>query len=169
LAIRVGLQLQVSVAVIHRLDPDAIRTSTPAGQPSGYDETFKEPTVFNDGTDREEARLELPPIRVPCQVEATRFEELNELFPGNVPKSSLTLVFSRIDLERLGLLDAATGRPVFGVNDRIEKIESVTGKTTIPFDDPGVFIWMIRPGSFGFGPDGYDLELAILNDREKAR
>ena len=173
MVIRVPLVLGTVAAVIHRLDPAATASFDPPGaQTSGYDPDFHTPVIYSSTAtgDRTDSRKELTVVRVPCQVETFSFEQLRKLFPGNTPSSNMALVFSRIDLESLGLLDSATRKVKINVNDRVEKLErrSSPGSTVHPIKAPGLFIFEIRPRSWGFGPDGHDLDVAFLDDRSRA-
>lgn len=174
---RVPLLLQVSIAVIHRLNPSASKDLQPySGQTSGYDKDFKEPIVYDDqqnigeGTVRASGRIELPAIRVPCQVEPINMENLRQTGVGDMPDSSLQLVVHRMNLEELKLIDTSTREMLLKVNDRVSGIElpGRPGVYTRKFPDPGLFITEIQPASFGFGPEGYDLHLLMLSERERA-
>lgn len=170
--IRVPLIAQTSVAVIYRLDPTATAAVDPPGpDAAGYDPVFREPIVYDNAGTRTSARRELAPVRVPCQVEAARFEELRQQFSGDAPNSNVVLVLHRQDLETLGLLDPTTRKLLIAVNDRVSGLErsGAPGQVVQPFVGEGLFVFEVRPASFGFGPDGHDLELLYLNDREKAR
>lgn len=169
--IRVPLVLQSSVAVIYRLDVKATRQADPEGEAtSGYDETLREPIAYTGtGGDREDSRREFAVIRVPCQVEIMTDEKLREMVTGNDPVSNMVFVFHRADLERLGLLN--TNRDVIlKTGDRIEGLErfgGAVGAKTKTFEAPGLFIHQMQSRSWGFGPDGYDLELALISDRRR--
>ena len=175
MVIRVPLVLEVTDVVIHRLNTVATKAVDPyTGANTGFDDAFREPRVFDDTSggsstsapQRTESTLYSAPIIVPCQVEITNFERLQELFQGDVPDTVLTLVASRIDLERLDLIDTTTGRPKFNVNDKITHFEK-NGRTVRTFVDP-LYVQQVQPASYGFGPDGQDLELLFVADREKA-
>lgn len=169
----VPLVLEKSLAVVHRLNPSATRSLQPAGQESGYDKDFREPITYDATRQgkvvRENARSELPAIRIPCQVEMIRFERLAQAPPGDDPQTGFTLVFHRMDLKRLKLIDKDTKRLLLKVNDRISAIESFKQPRvpTVHIDPPGLYIVELQPGSFGFGIDGTDLYLAYLSDRER--
>lgn len=174
---RVPLVLEKSLAVIHRLSPSATMSVQPfSGQTEGYDKDFREPIVYDDdtnvgsSTERQSTRMELPPIRVPCQVEPVRFERLRQRFPGDMPDSNLLLVLHRMDLLKLKLLNTETNEPLINVNDRVEHIEAFArpGTITQKFKAPGLYVFEVQPASFGFGPDGYDLHLVFMNERERA-
>lgn len=174
---RVPLLLRVSVAVIHRLNQSASKDLRPySGQTSGYDPDFKEPIVFDDVPNfgeesyRSSGRVELPPLRVPCQVEPINVDSLNQTAAGDMPRSSLQLVVHRMDLERLGLIDPSTREVAIHVNDRVSGIEQ-PGRPNVytqKFPEPGLFVTEVEPASFGFGPEGYDLHLIQIGERERA-
>lgn len=174
---RVPLLLQVSIAVIHRLNLSASKDLRPyVGQTSGYDPDFKEPIVFDDqpalGEEpiRTYGRVELPPLRVPCQVEPGVVDALRQTNVGDMPNSSVQLVLHRMDLERLKLIDVDTREVAIKVNDRVSGIEQPgkPGVYTQKFPEPGLFVMEVNPASFGFGPEGYDLHLVRLDARERA-
>jgi hypothetical protein len=89
----------------------AFRKLVPGDEPvaSGYDPDFKETVVLEEGDVRRDARREMPPILVPCQVEVGAFEALQQLAAGSSPNSQVALVFHFRDLERMGLVDPASG------------------------------------------------------------
>lgn len=165
--------LERSTAVIHRLDRTATQAVDPPGTPAaGYDPVFRTTVVYDDaGTGaRTDSRRELPVLRAPCQVEMYTEDRLRQAFTGQVPSSNLALVFWRYDLERLGLLDAATREFVVRVDDRVSALENTrTGAVTRSLgpNGTGLFIFEVRAASHGFGPDGYDLEIIYLNDRPR--
>lgn len=172
---RVPLLLEKSLAVIYRLDPQATKLVKPySGAQSGYDDDFREPVIYDDvrgsETLRQSSRIELPPVKVPCQVETRRFEALDQKEPGDVPDSDVQLVFHRMDLLQLKLIDPYTNEILIRKNDRVSHIEAYRypGKVSKQFDPPGLYITQIVPASFGFGPDGYDLHIVYLNQREVA-
>ena len=177
--IRVPLVLKSSVAVIHRLDIDATRNEDPPGAQAGsnptdqgYNFLLREPVVYNEPStaERTSTRKELPAVRVPCQVENLTEERLRELGVGDAPVSSQILVLHRKDLERLGLLDADR-ECVIKKGDRVSRLErsnAPAGQVIKRFQDTGQFVEEVRGASWGFGPDGYDLELVFLQDRRKA-
>lgn len=167
--IRVPLVLQKVIAVIYPLDVAATRAHDPAGPgTSGYSEVFREPIAYNDGSgDRTDSRQEGTVIRIPCQVENMTEEKLKEMAVGDSPVSNIMLVFHRIDLARLSLLDA-NGNVAIKKGDRIDSLErhgAPIGTTVKNFSSPGLYIHEMRSRSFGFGPDGYDLEFALLTER----
>lgn len=172
---RLGLVLEKSAAVIHRLSPSATKDLRPyAGATAGYDKDFREPLVFDtnapdDEQERTDTRIELPAIRVPCQFETPKFEEMNQEVQGNDPKTMFRLVLWRGDLEDMGLIDKQSRACLIKVDDRVSCIErwNSPGVVTIPFNAPGMYITEMQPGSPGFGPDGYDLHICFLSRRRK--
>jgi hypothetical protein len=172
---RVPFVLEKSLAVIHRIDLSATTALEPfSGQVGGYDKDFREPVVYDvevpTGKVRETTRVELPAIKVPCQVEEVEFEKLRQLFAGDMPSTNMTLVLHRMDLHRMSLIDPTTGKPLINKNDRVSHLENfrTPGTVTLKFDDPGLYVFEIRPGSHGFGPDGYDLNIVYLSEKERA-
>lgn len=152
-------------AIISRLDTDATRALDPAGTPaSGYDDIFREPYPLTNGTT--DTRIYISPaVTVPVQVETKSFEELRITFGGDAPVSTVVLVAHRMDLSALGLITASTGRPLIKKGDRIDKIEAHgSGRTVLDLTSP-LYIWEILPASWGFGPDGYDLEIIYTSAR----
>lgn len=170
MAIRVGLLLEKVVAVVHRLDITSTRAFDPPGTQlsSGYSSAFREPVVFDDATTgtRESARRESSAVRVPCQLETRTFEELRQELGGDVPTTALVMVTHRRDLERLELIDTTSRAPLIRVGDRVSAIEKFgqSGISARPLAAP-LYVFHVLPASFGFGPDGYDMELFFLSDR----
>lgn len=171
---RVPLLLQKSLAVIYRLNPAMTKDVRPySGATSGYDNTFREPVLYDDerysGTERDTARIEYPPVRVPCQVEPTNADELRQLAGGDMPNSDIQLVLHKQDLLDLKLIDRRTSELKLKVNDRVSRIEAYDNpnKSTYTFEGPGLYIWHLQPASFGFGTDGFDLYIAFLDDRQR--
>ncbi len=118
------------------------------------DPDFKEAALEDpngDGLD-DGVRTELSPIRVPCQVEPESFEAINMLASGNSPRTRLELVFHFRDLERLGLVDQATGNPLIQPGDRLQALYGTSGVLVQTFrNPPGVFVREARPIGFGLG------------------
>lgn len=171
---RVPLLLEVVDAVVHRLDITATRAFNPVGPAaSGYDDIFREPVV-TDGTagasvaGRVSSRQEMTAVRVPCQIETSLYEDLRQSFSGALPQSNMTLVFHRQNLADLGLLDPTTNNILLKKGDRISQLERRSlGVPVLVFRPPGLFINEIYPGSWGFGLDGHDLHLCILEQRDE--
>jgi len=143
-------------------DPDG-----PGPTTSGYDVDFQEtvlvPTPGGRGAD---ARREKPPVRIPCQVEVQTFGELTELLPGNSPRSNLVLVFHFQDLERMRLVDPATGDALLRVGDRLAAIRDYrTGELVQAIrTPPGLYLTEAQPQSFGLG-QRRNLLLATFTER----
>jgi hypothetical protein len=94
-------------------------------------------------------------------------ERLRQLGVGDDPVTNTVFVLHRKDLETKGLLDT-NKEVVLKKGDRIDSIErfgSAVGMKVKVFKDPGLYVWQVRSGSWGFGPDGYDLELLITSNR----
>jgi hypothetical protein len=173
--VHVPLLLQVSDAVIHRLDIVATRAFDPPGSAtSGVDDAFREPVPYDttEGSsiaDRVTSRVELTAIRVPCQVETDMSDSLHQAYQGNLQRGEYLLVFSVVDLQLRSLIDASTGKPTFGVGDRVSALEkhNLTGVNAVLLPQEGMFFREMRPASWGFG-ESFDLWLGIITNRDKA-
>jgi hypothetical protein len=140
-----GRLLFVFYAEFVRLDPSAMTASSPA-----IDADFREPRTLSDGIDAVGplARAELPPIKVPCQVEPESFEALHMIGAGNQPSSRVQVVLHFRDLEALGLVDAATGRALLTPGDRMTGFYDREAHLV---QTAHLYITEARPISFGFG------------------
>jgi hypothetical protein len=136
------------LAELRRLDTAAI-----AAGPPGYDDDFKEPAMLDVGEQLgDRARREFAPVLVPCQVEPETFEAFDMQPAGQAPSSRLRLVFHFTDLERLELVDGATGHSLIRVGDRLaalcDREGSIVQATRTP---PGLYVVEARPLGFGLG------------------
>lgn len=153
----------------HNITIAQLDTAATESGPPGYDDIFKAPklTTTADGIGIV-GRKEKTPIIVPAQVEVDTFEDLNQLFSGNVPKTDVFLTFHYDDLIRLGLIETVAGREdreALKVNDRIVKIETLTGEGVFtPPNPPGLYIKELRPSGM---MQRSNLIIAILEDREQ--
>jgi hypothetical protein len=165
------------LAEIHRLDPAAMAARDPDGPgplESGYDPDFKEPVLIDEDDDGvgEAWRLELPAVRVPCQVEPEAFEAIRMTGSGNAPRSSLDLVFHFKDLERLGLVDGATGDALIRPGDRLGAIYDLAGSLVQAVrTPPGLYVTEAKPVGFGLNRrrPRRNLLVVSLEDRPAAR
>lgn len=173
--ITVPLILQPSVAVIYRIDTATTRAIDPPGAAtSGYNDAFREPVAFDttEGAsiaDREIARVEFAPIRVPCQVEVANFDLLKESYQGDLQQGEFALVFAVQDLQLLNLIDPTTNKPIFKVGDRVSAIEKLNlpGILAVPLSGEGMHLREVFPASWGFN-DTYNLWIGIITSRDKA-
>lgn len=170
MAIRVGLQLNQVAIVLHRVDTASTRAFDPPGtKSSGYSSAFREPVVYDDPVvlTRTSARREFAAVRVPCQIETRTFEQLRQELGGEVPTSAVVAVIHRRNLEELDLIDTTSRAAKILVGDRVSAIEQYRQPGTVvrPLAGQGLFVFHVLPGSWGFGPDGHDLELVYLHDR----
>ncbi len=164
------------LAELHRLDTKALATEDPDGAgplTGGYDPDFKEPVLVDTNEDGigERIRNEHAPVRVPCQVEPDTFEALQEYASGNSPRSRVRLVFHFAELERLGLVDFATGDALVRVGDRLGALYDLGGALVQAVrTPPGLFVTEAKPMGFGlFMPrPRRNLLLATFEDRETA-
>jgi hypothetical protein len=137
------------LAELHRLDVGVAR---PPGVAGGMDEDFKEPALLDRDDDGigERVRNELPPVRVPCQVEPAVFEEQRMYPAGSSPRSQVSLVFHYRDLERLGLVDAVTGEALVRTGDRLGGLYDRSGRLVQAIrTPPGLYATEARPLGFG--------------------
>lgn len=165
------------LAELHLFDTASMATVDPddAGPlTGGYDPDFKEPVLVDadgDGT-AEPFRRERPPLRVPCQVEPEALEVLRMTMSGNTPRSSLDLVFHFRDLERLGLVDAASGDAIVRPGDRLGALLSLDGALVQTVrTPPGLYVSEARPLGFGLHRrrPRRNLLLVSFQDRPAAR
>ena len=163
------------LAKLHRLDTAAMGATDVDGAgplTSGYDPDFKEPVgvdITGDGIG-ERVRLELPALRVPCQVEPKAFEEVRMFAAGNSPRSRIELVFHFSDLERLGLV-AEDGEALIRPSDRLSGLYDRTGALIQEIHTPpGLYVTETRPLGFGLNRRraARNLLLIVLGDRQRA-
>jgi len=142
-------------------DPDGVGPLT-----SGYDPDFKETVVIETAGRRRDARREMLPVRLPCQVEVGAFEALQQLAAGNSPGSQVTLVFHFRDLERRHMVDPITGDALLRVNDRLVAIRNLAGDLVQAVrTPPGLYATEVQPQSFGLGRSR-NLLLVTFQERE---
>ena len=160
------------LAELHRLDTAAMAAVDPGGTgplTSGYDADFHEPSLIDSDDDgvAEPWRRELPPVRVPCQVEPAAFEALRMTPAGNAPRTSIDLVFHFRDLERLDLVDPTTGDARIRPSDRLGGIYGQHGTLVQAVRTP-LFVTESKPFGFGIGRRR-NLLLVSFEDRPTAR
>jgi hypothetical protein len=134
---------------------------------SGYDPDFQETVLLATGPrGRTDARRELPPVRLPCQVEVGAFEVMQQLEGGDSPDSRILLVFHFRDLEQHGLVNPSTGAALLGVNDRLVAIYDLHGSLVQAIrTPPGLYATRVEPQSFGLG-GARNLLIVTFEDRE---
>lgn len=141
------------MAELYRLDTAAMALGNPAaGVPPGYDDDFKEAVLVDGDGDgvAEPLRREHPPVRIPCQVEPHTFEALHVTPSGNAPASEVELVFHFRDLERLSLVDAASGDALVRPSDRLGGLYALDGALVqMVRTPPGLYVTEARPIGFG--------------------
>ena len=119
----------------------------------------------------ERVRQEQPPVRVPCQVDTKAFEELRMFASGNAPRSRIDLVLHFKDLERLGLVDPATGDALVRPGDRLGAIYDKAGALVQAVrTPPGLYVTEARPIGFGLNlaRPRRNLLLVTFEDRQPA-
>ena len=155
------------LAGIHRLD-----TKTAALQ-SGYDPDFKEPVLVDMDDDGigERIRREHPAVRLTCQVEPEALESLQAYPSGDSPRSVVRLVFHYAELERIGLVDAATGSALIHVGDRLGALYDLLGELVqVVRTPPGLYVTEAKPIGFGLSMSRprRNLLLVSFEDRDTA-
>ena len=164
------------LAELHRLDTQATAIEDPDGAgplEGGYDPDFKESVLVDPDSDGigEPIRKEHPFVRVPCQVEPKVFDELRMFASGNAPRSHIDLVFHFKDLERMGLVDKATGDALIRPGDRLSAIYDKTGELVQQIrTPPGLYVTEARPIGFGLcrTRPRRNLLLVSFSDRQQA-
>lgn len=139
----------------------------------GFDPDFHEPVVVDRDGDGigERRRLELPAVRIPCQVEPRAMDDLQIHAAGNSPRSELQLVMHFRDLERLDLVEPATGAARVVPGDRLGALHTRDGELVQRFlDPPGLFVTEARPIGWGLHAvlPRRNLLLVTFEDRQQA-
>jgi hypothetical protein len=164
------------LAELFRLDTQAMAGPVGVGpDPAapGYDPDFKEPVGIDTDDDGigQRVRAEHLPVRVPCQVDTKVFEELRMFASGNAPRSRIDLVFHFKDLERLGLVDAATGDALVRPGDRLGGLYDKAGMLVQSVrTPPGLYVTEARPSGFGLNMTRpqRNLLMVTFEDRQPA-
>ncbi len=167
-----GRLLQVFLAELHRLDR-ALMMVAPPESGLGFDPDFHEPALVDRDGDGvgERRRLELPALRVPCQVEPKTMDDLQMHAAGNSPRSKLQLVMHFRDLERLDLVDPASGVARVTPGDRLGALLTRDGEPVQRFvDPPGLYVTEARAIGWGvhLARPRRNLLLVTLEDRRQA-
>ena len=155
-----------SALVLHRLDIAGTAAIDPPGVPQvGYDPDFREPYQYDNSGSKADTRQYLAPVRIPCQIETPEWQEVRQQPQGDAPLTEMTFVVHRRDLLSLGLLNSSN-TTLIKTNDKITAIEKhgSPGVVTLAYKQP-LYVVEVRPGSWGMGSSGYDLELIIAENR----
>ncbi len=155
------------LAKIARIDTDGSAAAPVghAGYSSGFDDVFKEPMRFEDGTS---GRKETAPQFIPCQIEVTQFDALHETAAGDDPDGSVILVFHFQDLEDANLVDAGTGAALLRKNDRLLAIHRYEDEGLIQSFGDGYFCTEAQPQSFGLSGGERNLLLCTYKTRDSS-
>lgn len=154
---------------IERLDIQATHAVDPPGSAAstGYDDVTGEPIVgYVSGAPAEQLRY-MTPIYVPCQIENPTFERLRAVFGGDAPVTRINFVAHRRTLRRMSLINASTGKCLLKPRDKITGVFRGRARTQVMggFDLP-LYVYEVRPGSFGVGRDGYSLEIIYVSQKD---
>lgn len=116
------------------------------------DPDFKEPVRFDQDGDGvgEPPNVELPALRLRCQVDAEAYEALRMAASGETPRQGFDLLFHVSDLQRQGLL--VDGQPLIRPRDRLAGLYDLAGKVVyVVATPPGLYVSQVRPTGFGMG------------------
>lgn len=165
-----GRLINPFLAELARLDTAGTAADPDGAGPldSGYDDDFRE--VSRNAVTGASYRAELPAILIPCQVEVSTFDQLQQLSSGNAPNARISLVFHFADLERLGLVDGTTGEPLIRNNDRLVSIRKCIDESLVQSIDAlrgGLYITEVQPQSFGLSGGERNLLIATFEEREQ--
>ncbi len=137
---------------------------------SGYDPILREPRKIpqTGQTIGQDARIEEPMVVLPAQVEVVTLEKQRQLAQGNAPVADLVLVFHFRDLERLGLVDAGTGRAKIQAGYRLDAIldPKTQGLVRSFPNPPGMFAVRVEEELGGLGRHRNLLKV-YFKDREQ--
>jgi len=120
---------------------------------SGLDPDYHEPTLSSTPDGRGELkRRELPPIRIPAQIEPDSFNRQTMRELGDVKAGVFGVCFHFADLEQMGLVDLETGIAKIHPSDRMGAIYEMDGKLVQQFPaPPGMYVTEATPTGFGLG------------------
>jgi hypothetical protein len=131
------------------------------------DPDFREPVLASRPELADERGVELPPVRLPCQVEPEVEEALRMMPAGEVPCQRLDLVFHTKDLGRAGLVHRGT----LGLKprDRLAALYDKRGRLLyrVP-TPPGLFAVNVRPAGLGFQGSRLNLVRVTFTERAQA-
>jgi hypothetical protein len=134
---------------------------------SSYDHDLMEPATVDDGSQLgTDGRAEMAQTLIPAQIEDDFFEEVQMVATGDSPDTEYYVVHHFRDLERLGLVDAATGNALAPKKgDRLEAVYDKRGVVVFtPPNPPGMYVDEVTP-EMGLGRRR-NLLIVKLVDRE---
>jgi len=157
---------------IAQLDTAATAADPDVGGPlvSGYDPIFREPVIVPPGSGSgrgQVVRVETL-VQLFAQIEPASEDTLSMQATGRSPDSRTTLIFHFEDLERVGMVDLATGRPLLrGPGDRLVAVRHPTTGALIHSypNPPGMYATEVQSRGFGLGPDR-NLLLVVFESRD---
>lgn len=156
-----GRLINAFLAGLRQLDTEATEDA------GSYDQEFREAKRLDNGSwEGAQGRQEKPEVRVRCQVEDGEFERLDPMTGGFEHQNKLGLVFHFRDLERAGLVDAATGNATLRVTARLTAIYDLRGNIQQAMPGAGLHCVEARPVSYGLG-QRLNLLLLVFEDRDQ--
>lgn len=140
---------------------------------SGYDPIYREPIkVPTSPTDRVgvSARVELPVIQIPAQIEAEQFDKLQMLLSGNSPAEMFRCILHFRDIERQGLT-RPNGVAAFSPGDRLVRVLHKRDLTLVQDfpDPPGMHLEQAMPRGWGLSRRSATRDLLFLDFRARDR
>lgn len=119
----------------------------------GFDPILKEPVLASTDDGLGESSRAETLIKVPGQfADQNQFLGLQEASTGNLAQASFVILFHFADLERLGLVEAATGNATIKNGDRVNAIYDIRTDELVQAvrNPPGAFVVKATP-RFGLG------------------
>jgi hypothetical protein len=149
------------LAGLRQLDTEATATA------GSMDDEFREVKRVADGSwEGASGRQEGAEVRVRCQVEDGEFERLDPMTGGFEHQGKLALVCHFRDLERAGLVEAATGVATLRATCRLTAIYDLHGNIQQAMPGQGLHCTEARPLSYGLGMK-LNLLLLVFEDRDQ--
>lgn len=165
-----GRLIWPQIAVIYQLDTVATAADPDGAGPltTGYDDDLGDVLPYDAAGVRTSSRKEkTTPIRLPVQIEPSRFDQTQQIGQGNTVEHEMVLITHFDELRKLDLVDNATGLPKLYRGDRLaeirhKKTDALIMSVPLP---RGLYIEETRPISFGLSAGDRNLLLIALSSR----
>lgn len=172
------MQININIPLLDTCDAEIYRLSHPgtwAADPpgaeysQGYDPVSEQPVVGWANGVPSLPRVELTPVRVQAQIEIASNERLKAMFGGDASVSRWVFVIHRKQLRRLGLINTSTGECLLKPRDRIARVIRRRGPSAGQIDGCRLplYIYEVKPASWGVGVDGHTLELLYTMEEDR--
>jgi hypothetical protein len=137
-----------------RFDPQATAEDPDLAGPltEGYDPDFDEVVAFDPAGSvvREDARKDLPLLRISAQVRVAELDGLISMRGGARLKAKMMLTADVFELQAQGLVDATTGDILIRPNDKLVAIYRETGELEDQLRVP-LYVNEVRAAEYGIG------------------